>query len=118
MLVSACKYVLAATKSVNTRVNSPVFAYKDPQPSSLEALQSELLATIEAGSPHVILDLDGLRVLDVEAIRGLITLLRRVRDAAGEIALRVTREDLKRTLSVTALDRIFAVNRGASGAAA
>ncbi|MGZ3560402.1 MAG: STAS domain-containing protein [Vulcanimicrobiaceae bacterium] len=99
-------------------MNSPVFAYKDPQPLSVEALQSELLATIEAGSPQVILDIDGLRSLDVDAIRGLITLLRRVRDAAGEVALRVTREDLKRTLSVTALDRIFTITREASGAAA
>jgi anti-anti-sigma factor len=99
-------------------VESPIFAYKDPQPSSLEALQSELLARIEEGTPRVILDLDGLRVLDVDAIRGLITLLRRVREARGEVALHVTREDLKRTLSVTALDRIFPIAREHSGVAA
>ncbi|MDQ2872773.1 MAG: STAS domain-containing protein [Candidatus Eremiobacteraeota bacterium] len=88
-------------------MTTPIFHYTEATFGPLEALQSEVLAAVQAGSPQVAVDIDGLGTLDIEAIRGLITLLRRVREAGAELALRVTRDDLKRTLSVTALDRII-----------
>jgi anti-anti-sigma regulatory factor len=36
-------------------------------------------------------------------------LLRRVREAGGELMLRVTRPELRSTLRLTALDRVFEV---------
>ncbi|HEY8314734.1 MAG TPA: STAS domain-containing protein [Candidatus Baltobacteraceae bacterium] len=98
-------------------MNSSIFTYTDSQETSVEALQERLLTALEAGEPRLTLDIDGLPSLDVGAIRGLITLLRRVRDAGGELMLRVTRDDLKRTLGVTALDRVFTIASPAGVAA-
>lgn len=85
-----------------------VLTYPSPSTGqSLEQLQAALQAAIEAGESRVILDLDRLEVLDSGTIRHLITLLRRAREERGEIALHATRPELLRTLSVTALDKIF-----------
>jgi anti-sigma B factor antagonist len=73
------------------------------------ALEAEVLAALEAGATRVVLDLDNIETLDTQALRGLISLLRRARSAGGGLALRTSRRDLLRTLSVTALDRVFPV---------
>ncbi len=83
-----------------------VFEYR---PAALETLQAAVLAAHEAGAPRVLLELDRLEALDAEAVRGLITLLRRTREIGGELGLIVSKPDLLRTLSVTALDRLFAI---------
>lgn len=75
------------------------------------AFEAAVLAALEAGASRVVLDLDSIETLDTRALRGLISLLRRVRSAGGELALRTSRPDLLRTLSVTALDRIFPVEQ-------
>lgn len=87
-------------------MESQIFPYNDSQPGALAALQSALVGAIERGR-RVVLDLDHLPVLDNPALRGLITLLRRVRAAGGELVLQVTRPELRSTLSLTALDRVF-----------
>ena len=48
-------------------------------------------------------------VLDTEGLRGLIALLRRARLKGAQIALRSSREEILRTLSVTGLDRVFTI---------
>jgi len=48
-------------------------------------------------------------VLDTEALRDLISVLRRARLKGAQIALRSSRDEILRTLSVTGLDRVFAV---------
>jgi anti-anti-sigma factor len=85
-----------------------IFSYSDSQPGTLAALQKALVTAVERGR-RVMLDLDHLPVLDNPALRGLITLLRRVRAAGGELTLRVTRPELRSILSLTALDRVFEV---------
>ena len=87
-------------------MQAQIFSYKDSQPGALTALQNAVVGAIQRGS-RVILDLDHMPVLDNPALRGLIMLLRRVREAGGELALRVTRPELRSTLSLTALDRVF-----------
>jgi len=77
------------------------------RPESLDAITREALAAFEEGAPRVALDLDSLVRLDTDGVRGLITLLRRSREVGGEVALRVTRPELIRSLSVMALDRLF-----------
>jgi anti-anti-sigma factor len=89
-------------------MEAQIFTYRDSQPGTLEALQSALVAAVGRGR-QVIVDLDHLPVLDNPALRGLITLLRRVRAAGGELVLRVTRPELRSILSLTALDRVFEV---------
>ncbi len=78
------------------------------RPQAYAALETAALAAIEDGG-KVLLDLDGLDSLDTVGVRGLISLLRRVRSAGGEFSLRTSRADILRTLSVTGLDRVFSV---------
>jgi anti-anti-sigma factor len=81
--------------------------YVDYRPETVEAVQQQMLAALETGAPRVVLMLDHLDRLDTEAVKGLIVLLRRAREAGGEIALQVSRPELLRSLKVTALDRLF-----------
>ncbi len=82
----------------------PTIAYR---PDALERITRETLAAFEEGAPRVVLDLDTLARLDTDGVRGLILLLRRSREVGGEVALKVTRPELIRSLSVMALDRLF-----------
>ncbi len=79
----------------------------DYRPDSIDRIQQEALALFGEGAPRVVLDLDVLPRLDTDGVRGLITLLRRSREVGGEIALKVTRPELVRSLHVMALDRLF-----------
>lgn len=89
-------------------MEAQVFPYNDSQPGAIAALQKALVAAVSRGR-QVIVDLDALPALDNPALRGLIMLLRRVREAGGELILRVTRPELRSTLALTALDRVFEV---------
>ena len=82
----------------------PTIAYR---PDALDRITRETLAAFEEGAPRVVLDLDALTRLDTDGVRGLILLLRRSREVGGEVALKVTRPELIRSLSVMALDRLF-----------
>lgn len=96
----------------------PVFT--SPSTLSDEAfdrLLSKVTDAIEAGSKEIILALDALAVLDSAAIRRLITLLRRIREAGAELTLAVSRIDILRTLRVTALDKVFRIIGSAEAAA-
>jgi anti-anti-sigma factor len=64
---------------------------------------------LQRGAEQVVIDLDTLVVLDTDALRDLIALLRRARLKGAQIALRSSREEIRRTLSITGLDRVFAV---------
>ncbi len=89
-------------------MDAQIFAYNDSRPGAIEALQSALVAAVARGR-RVMVDLDAMPVLDNPALRGLIMMLRRVREAGGELILKVTRADLRSTLALTALDRVFEV---------
>lgn len=77
------------------------------QPDALAEIEAETLEALAGGATCVTLDLDSVAVLDAPAVRGLIALLRRAREHGGDIALQAGRPEILRTLSVTALDRIF-----------
>ncbi len=85
-------------------MQSIVFEYR---PAAFDALQAAVTTAFETGARRVVLDLDVLPRLDTDAVRGLITLLRRARELGGEVALQVTRPELLRTLNALALDRLF-----------
>jgi anti-anti-sigma factor len=78
-------------------------------PQNYPAVEAAVDAAVARGAEQVVLDLDTLAVLDTEALRGLIALLRRARLKGAQIALRSSREEIRRTLSITGLDRVFAV---------
>jgi anti-anti-sigma regulatory factor len=79
----------------------------DYRPEALDRIQADALAALRDGAPRVVLNLDELPRLDADSVRGLITILRRSREIGGEVALKVTRQDLLRSLHVMALDRLF-----------
>jgi anti-anti-sigma factor len=81
------------------------------RPQAYPEVETAVLDMLNKGAGPIVLDLDAVAALDTEALRGLIRLLRRARSAGGDIALRSSRADLLRTLSVTALDRVFAVEQ-------
>lgn len=89
-------------------METQIFSYSDADPSAIQRLQSRMVSALRNGY-RVILDLDTLPVLDNPALRGLILMLRRLREAGGSLALFVTRPEHRRVLSLTALDRIFEV---------
>lgn len=87
-------------------MDSIVIEYR---PQAYPAMEAAVLLALKEGAGRVILDLAGINALDTQGVRGLITLLRRARAAGGELALTSVRPDVRRTLQVTALDRIFAL---------
>ena len=91
-------------------MQSIVFEYR---PAAFEALHAAVLIAFETGAPQIVLDLDNLPRLDADAVRGLVTLLRRSREVGGEVALRVTRPELLRALNTLSFDRIFPMVRAA-----
>ncbi|HTZ56388.1 MAG TPA: STAS domain-containing protein [Candidatus Acidoferrum sp.] len=93
----------------HTPHSPPTFDYR---PDALERITRDTLAAFDEGERRVILDLDALSKLDTDSVRGLIVLLRRSREVGGEVALKVTRPELLRSLSVMALDRLFPMVKG------
>jgi anti-anti-sigma factor len=81
----------------------------DYVPGNYPAIEAAVDAKLLRGAEQVVVDLDTLVVLDTEALRGLISLLRRARLKGAQIALRSSRDEILRTLSVTGLDRVFAL---------
>ena len=84
---------------------------------AFERLLADIQEATETGAKEVTLALDGLAMLDAFAIRRLITVLRRTREAGGDVKLAVSRADLLRTLRVTALDKVFQLIGSAEAAA-
>jgi len=79
----------------------------DYRPDALATISDQALSAFADGAARVILNLDTLARLDTDSVRGLIVLLRRAREVGGEVALKVTRPELLRSLQVMALDRLF-----------
>jgi anti-anti-sigma factor len=106
MVDFACKYVLATsflTQIQREEMSNVVLEYR---PEALSELEAAVLAAFEDGG-QVVLNLDAVEALDTDGVRGLIQLLRRSRAVGGELALRTTKAVVRRTLAVTALDRLF-----------
>ena len=72
-----------------------------------------LLEAVDAAAtkddPMLTVGLDDISSLDAPAMNGLISALRRMRDAGGTVQLHVTRPDVLKTLSDTGLDRVFKI---------
>jgi anti-anti-sigma factor len=88
------------------RMESVTIEYR---PESFPALEGAILEAVREGAGQVVLDLDSVASLDSAELRELIKLLRSARSSGGDLALHSTRANVLRTLSVTALDRVFPV---------
>ena len=78
-------------------------------PQNYPAVEAAVDAALRQGKKQVVLNLDTLAVLDTEALRGLIGLLRRARLKGAQIALAFSHAEILQTLSLTGLDQVFAV---------
>jgi anti-anti-sigma factor len=87
-------------------MKSVLIAY---QPEAIPNLERAVLSALGQGA-RVVLDLDALEILDTAGVRGLIALLRSARAVGGELSLRSSKPAIRRTLEVTALDRIFVLD--------
>jgi anti-anti-sigma factor len=88
-------------------MDSVVIEYR---PNAYPALEAAVVSALEGGGEdgvRVVLSLDSLESLDTDGVRGLISLLRRSRSLRGVLALRASKPVVRRTLEVTALDRLF-----------
>jgi anti-anti-sigma factor len=81
----------------------------DSGPADIVRLQSRLLAAVGQGYARITLDLRSIVSLDITALRALISLLRIVRKCGADLTLAVAHPDVRRTLAVTALDKVFTV---------
>ncbi|MHB8146403.1 MAG: STAS domain-containing protein [Vulcanimicrobiaceae bacterium] len=107
IVVLFCVQVLTCSKSTTSRMRLMELVPIAYRPKALAEIEAAIVASFEHGSERVVLDLDSLETLDSEGVRGLIVLLRRARVLGIELALHVTRPEIRRTLSVMALDRLF-----------
>jgi anti-sigma B factor antagonist len=94
-------------------VRGEVDLYTAPQ---LKDQISELAA---GHKPRVAINLEGVEFMDSTAIGVLISGLKRCREAGGDLVLVAPQEPVRKVLSITGLDRVFAthdsVERATSG---
>ncbi|MGR4065240.1 MAG: STAS domain-containing protein [Vulcanimicrobiaceae bacterium] len=90
----------------------------DYHAADVAKLEDSILRAHARGQKRVVLDLDHVEDLGTAELRGLITLLRRSRQAGGELVLRTAKGEVIRALRLTALDRLFPVEDLAAEAAA
>ena len=74
-----------------------------------QSLLGAVDASIGKNERTLTVGLDEIDSLDAATMNGLITALRRMRDAKGTVRLHVTRPDLLITLRETGLDKVFKV---------
>ena len=72
--------------------------------------KESMLELLDAGVQKLVVDLTGVSFIDSTALGVLIGGLRRLRDARGEMALVVTTSSVERVLTITGLDKVFAIH--------
>jgi anti-sigma B factor antagonist len=77
---------------------------------TLALLRAQFRHHVKFGRKLHVIDLDQLNGQGSTIFRSLITSLRTVREVGGEVRLVSTRPAMRRTLELTALDRVFAVH--------
>lgn len=78
------------------------------EPRAYDTFETGVLEALSDGRA-VVVNLDYVPALETEDMRRLIWLLRQSREIGSDLALRVTRPDLRKTLAFTGLDRVFIV---------
>ena len=85
------------------RLTGEVDMYTAPQ------LKESMLGLIDGGAAKVVIDLSGVTFIDSTALGVLIGGVRRLHAAGGAMALVVATRPVGRVLSITGLDRVFAI---------
>jgi anti-sigma B factor antagonist len=73
-------------------------------------LKERLLELLDGGATGIVVDLSAVTFIDSTALGVLIGGVRRLRDVGGSMALVVTTRTVERVLTITGLDRVFAIH--------
>jgi len=80
-------------------------------------LKEELVALIEGGCTHVIVNLEDVAFIDSSGLGVLVSALRRARERDGAVRIVCTRENVLKIFRITGLDKVFPIFATASEAA-
>lgn len=78
--------------------------------STAPSLRSEISQLVDAGRTRVVVDLEGVPFMDSSGLGVLVMGLKRARERDGDLALVRPQPQVRRLLSITRLDEIFAVH--------
>jgi anti-sigma B factor antagonist len=84
-------------------VSGEIDVYTAPQ------LRERLIAMVEDGARHVIVDLSRVEFLDSTGLGVLVGALKRLRGVNGDLALVCAQERLLKIFRITGLDRVFTI---------
>ena len=80
-------------------------------------LKEELVALIEGGCTHVVVNLEDVAFIDSSGLGVLVSALRRARERDGAVRIVCTRENVLKIFRITGLDKVFPIFATASEAA-
>jgi len=80
-------------------------------------LKEELVALIEGGCSHVIVNLENVAFIDSSGLGVLVGALRRARERDGAVHIVCTRESILKIFRITGLDKVFPIFATVSEAA-
>ena len=72
-------------------------------------LREQLIALVNGGSYHLVIDLEAVDFIDSTGLGVLIGALKRVRTQGGELALVCTERRILKVFEITGLDRVFRI---------
>jgi anti-sigma B factor antagonist len=81
-------------------------------------LREEIVGLVDRGRHHLAVDLEGVEFMDSTGLGVLITGLKRIREQAGELVLIAPRDQIRRLLTITGLDRVLPVHESVDEAMA
>lgn len=81
-------------------------------------LRERLIDLVEGGRHRVLVDLEGVGFMDSTGLGALVSGLKRVREHEGEMVLVCTRDPVLKILTITGLDKVFAIHRSVEAATA
>jgi anti-sigma B factor antagonist len=80
-------------------------------------LKEELVALIEGGCTHVIVNLENVAFIDSSGLGVLVSALRRARERDGAVRIVCSRDNVLKIFRITGLDKVFPIFATASEAA-
>lgn len=73
-------------------------------------LKAELAQAVRSGARNIAVNLQGVEFLDSSGLGVLIGTLKRCKEAGGSLALVAPRRPVQKILSITGLDKVFAIH--------
>jgi len=83
-----------------------------------DRLKERIQKILEKGSARIILDLEGIELLDSSGLGALVACLRRVKEKEGEIKLAGLRPEVRSIFEITRVSRVFHICEDVSEALA